>query len=419
MDWIDATFITLERHDQKEWNEIFSKREFHLHFCLGLLFPQKENISAHLPSHILLTEPKLQPSLPPEGDIPSCLFLIWFDIEEYAFLRPLLSLLVQKGRIKLNDRSLQEATVSLLHLYPGSSPSLLRKKSMEKLLEAALYAVTSSVLEEAPHDSSHIVQKALNYMQANVMRNLTLQEISRVSGVSQEHFIRLFKKEHNSPPMKYFAELRLRKSLDLLLRGWSIHDIACEMDFYNESYYCKVFKNTFGISPGTYKKNYIRSLKKSASVSEQQLLLTSHLLTEFIDTMTDFFFVKDSNFVTIVCNQAYSQFVGLPVKEICGKTDFALFPEKAATFFRMSDKLVVDSGKEKIFRKWIDYPDGRRFYMETRKTPYFGPSGNILGLVCIGRRLSLGERHSVVTEEKENAVPKSEPSRQNPETSSS
>ena len=115
--------------------------------------------------------------------------------------------------------------------------------------------------------------------------------------------------------------------------------------------------------------------------------------------MTDFFFVKDSSFVTIVCNQAYSKFVGMPVKEICGKTDFALFPEKAAAFFRMSDKLVVDSGKEKTFRKWIEYPDGRKYYMETRKTPYFGPSGNILGLVCIGRRLSLNERNRVVAEE--------------------
>ncbi len=401
MDWIDATLITLEQHSRKEWNDIFSKREFQLHFCLGLLFPQKENISAHLPSHILLTEPRFQPHFPPEEDFPSCMFLVWFDMEEFAFLRPLLSLLVQKGRIKLVDRSLQEIAASLLHLCPSPSSTLLRKKSMEKLLEAALYAITSHVLEEEPQDSSHIVQKALNYMQANVMRNLTLQEVSRVSGVSQEHFIRLFKKEHNSPPMKYFAELRLRKSLDLLLRGLSIHDIACEMNFYNESYYCKVFKNTFGISPGTYKKNYIRSLKKSVSVSEQQLLLTSHLLTEFIDTMTDFFFVKDSRFVTIVCNQAYSRFVGLPVKDICGKTDFALFPEKTATFFRMSDKLVVDSGKEKTFRKWINYPDGRKCFMETRKTPYFGPSGNILGLVCIGRRLSSKERNSVVMEDKD------------------
>lgn len=394
MDWIDSTLVTFDLRSQDEWNELFSRREFQLHFSLGLLFPAKENIIAHQPSHILLTEPKLIPAAPTEEDIPHRLFLIWFDMEEYAFLRPLLSLLAQRGRIK-PDRPIQEFSSTLLGYQPGPSATLLRRNSIEKLLEAVLYALTSFVLEEGPHDSGHIVHKALNYMQENIMHNVSLREISRVSGVSQEHLIRLFKKQQNTTPIKYFAELRLRKSLDLLLRGWSIHAIVCEMDFYNESYYCKIFKQTFGISPGTYKKNYIRSLKKNVSVSEQ-LLLTSHLLTEFIDTMTDFFFVKDSNFVTIVCNQAYSQFVGLPVKEICGKTDFALFPEKAAAFFRMSDKLVVDSGKEKVFRKWIEYPDGRRYYMETRKTPYFGPSGNILGLVCIGRRLYLDEHNSIV-----------------------
>jgi len=397
MNWIDSSLTVLEHENPEEWKELFSRREFQLHFCLVLMFPGRDVITALLPSHIFLTEPKILPPLPAGEDRPHSVFLIWFDIEEYAFLKPLLSLLVQRGKTKL-DRPLQELTATLLKHCSGPTATLLKKKSMEKLLEAVLYSLTSFVLEEGPQDSGHIVQKALNYMQANVTRNVSLQEISRVSGISQEHLIRLFKKEQNTTPMKHFAEMRLRKSLDLLLRGWSIHAIACEMNFYNESYYCKVFKNTFGVSPGTYKKNYIRSLKKNASVSEQ-LLLTSHLLTEFIDTMTDFFFVKDSSFVTIVCNQAYSQFVGMPVKDICGKTDFALFPEKAAAFFRMSDKLVMDSGKEKLFRKWIEYPDGRRYYMETRKTPYFGPSGNILGLVCIGRHLSLHERNRVVTEE--------------------
>ena len=136
MDWIDAALVTLESRDQKKWHEVFSRREFQLHFCLALLFPGKENFTAHQPSHILLTEPKLIPSAPAEEDIPYSLFLIWFDMEEYAFLRPLLSLLVQRGRIKI-DRPLQEFTSALLRHCPGPSATLLRRKSMEKLLESA------------------------------------------------------------------------------------------------------------------------------------------------------------------------------------------------------------------------------------------------------------------------------------------
>lgn len=387
MDWIDATLITFEKNDRKKVDEFFAKKEFQFHFCLALLFPQRKNLTIQ-PSHILLTEPKSLPAFPAETEQPSRAFFIWFDIEEDTFLRPHLSLLAQKGKIKLSDR-LQEFVLSLLHFCPGASSSRLRKKAIEKLLESVLYAVTSYVLEESPQNVGHIVvQKALNYMQMNVMRNLTLQELCHMIGVSQEYFIRLFKKEYNSPPMKYFAELRLYKSLTFLINGWSIHDIVCKMDFYNDSYYCKLFKNTFGVTPGKYRKKYIRYPQKHVSLSEQHLLITSHLLTEFIDTMEDFFFVKNANLVTIVCNQAYSQFVGLPIEEICGKTDFDLFSENTATFFRISDQLVIDSGKEKIFRNWVTYPDGRKCYMETRKSPYFGPSGNILGLVCLSRHLA-------------------------------
>ena len=137
MDWIDAALMTLESQDQKQWHEVFSRREFQLHFCLALLFSGKEPIAAHQPSHILLTEPKLMPSVPAEDEIPCGMFLMWFDMEEYSFLRPLLSLLVQRGRIKI-DRPIQEFTAALLRHCPGPSATLLRRTSMEKLLGSGL-----------------------------------------------------------------------------------------------------------------------------------------------------------------------------------------------------------------------------------------------------------------------------------------
>lgn len=126
MNWIDSSLTVLEHENPEEWKELFSRREFQLHFCLVLMFPGRDVITALLPSHIFLTEPKILPPLPAGEDRPHSVFLIWFDIEEYAFLKPLLSLLVQRGKTKL-DRPLQELTATLLKHCSGPTATLLKK----------------------------------------------------------------------------------------------------------------------------------------------------------------------------------------------------------------------------------------------------------------------------------------------------
>jgi len=111
------------------------------------------------------------------------------------------------------------------------------------------------------------------------------------------------------------------------------------------------------------------------------------LLKSLIDSVPDLIFYKDTNGVYLGCNTAFESFVGKAEKDIIGRTDAELFPDKEAELMNMD----IDMLSKKSYRKYeetITYPDGRDAVLETLKTPYYDCEGNIIGLIGISRDIT-------------------------------
>lgn len=126
--------------------------------------------------------------------------------------------------------------------------------------------------------------------------------------------------------------------------------------------------------------------------SESELSREKALLQSLIDSIPDLIFVKDLNGVYLSNNSAFEEFVGFGSKEIIGKTDYDLFQRDVAAFFREQDQKMLRAGVSRRNEEWVSYPDGRRVLLETLKTPYRGPDGEILGLIGISRDSTERER---------------------------
>ena len=337
--------------------------------------------------------------------IPSCfenstcyaITLCRFTIDSYERLYPFLGLLHHQGRIPIEQQTARLAE-SLLDVLRQES-HIMYTHAASHLLEALLFLIIARSQHETSNGSNIFVMRALRYMQANSTQTISLAALCKELGISQEHFIRVFKKELHISPIRYFNAMRIRKTVGMLLQGVSVQKIAYYMNFYNESHFSKMFKQYLGVTPRTYKLTRLESLRQQQIHSTPQLALTVSLLSDFVDAIPDFFFVKDLQFVTLICNHAYSHFVGKPKECICGKTDFDLFPQEDARFFRMADEQAFASGKSITFRRRVTYPDGHKLLIETTKSPYFDENGKMLGLVCVGRSLEDQSKHIFPTAE--------------------
>lgn len=125
-----------------------------------------------------------------------------------------------------------------------------------------------------------------------------------------------------------------------------------------------------------YKKLYMEFQEKEA------------LLVSLINSIPDLIFYKDINSKYLGCNKAYENYLGMKEKDIVGKSDFDIFGEETALSCRQTDLKMIQQKEHLIYEEWIDYPSGNRALLDTLKTPYYDPNGNVLGIIGVSRDIT-------------------------------
>lgn len=93
-------------------------------------------------------------------------------------------------------------------------------------------------------------------MEANFIKNLTLNEFARLCARSLSAFKRDFIKLYGISPGRWLLEKRLEHSRFLLaVTPKTIEEIIFESGFVNRSHFMKVFKEKFGLTPVRYRNS--------------------------------------------------------------------------------------------------------------------------------------------------------------------
>ncbi len=112
------------------------------------------------------------------------------------------------------------------------------------------------------------------------------------------------------------------------------------------------------------------------------------LINSLLDSIPDIIFFKDVNGVYMGCNPPFAEFVGRAREEIIGRTDYDLFDREIADAFRENDRRMLGLCESRHNEEWITYPDGRKKRIDTLKTPYRGPAGELIGILGISRDIT-------------------------------
>ena len=99
------------------------------------------------------------------------------------------------------------------------------------------------------------VRRAREYLEDNIARNVSMEELSEAAMLSPYHLSRVFKEEIGVPPHAYQIQARVGRAKSLLLRGWTASKVASETGFYDQGHFTRHFKRLVGVPPGRYAKN--------------------------------------------------------------------------------------------------------------------------------------------------------------------
>jgi AraC-like DNA-binding protein len=101
--------------------------------------------------------------------------------------------------------------------------------------------------------SDERIIKILNYIRKNISKKIKINQLSDICNLTEDHFIRLFKKELRCTPIQYINQKKIEKAqLMLIVENIPIKDIAYSLSFENISYFNRLFKQVTQYTPTQY-----------------------------------------------------------------------------------------------------------------------------------------------------------------------
>lgn len=98
--------------------------------------------------------------------------------------------------------------------------------------------------------SCPLVSQAAQLMEANIEEPLTLEDIARLSGVSQRQLQRVFRSTVGLTPTRYYSTLRLRHARELLKQtGMSVIEVSVACGFRSARHFSRAYRAVFGRAP--------------------------------------------------------------------------------------------------------------------------------------------------------------------------
>ena len=131
--------------------------------------------------------------------------------------------------------------------------------------------------------SNELVCNILDYIDINVNRKISIEDIALKFFYNRYYIMKLFKRELGISINNYINYIRIKNSVNEFYNSnYSITRIAINNGFYSLEYYSEIFSKIMGVSPRVY-LNYCKS---SVRVSYEELEIISSnlvLLQDVID----------------------------------------------------------------------------------------------------------------------------------------
>ena len=96
--------------------------------------------------------------------------------------------------------------------------------------------------------------KALKYIQENIHKNISIDDIANAACITKSYMARLFKQNFGVSPLHYINQKKIDKAQLLLLTdSCNIKELAYILGYNDHSYFIRLFKKHTGMTPQEYR----------------------------------------------------------------------------------------------------------------------------------------------------------------------
>lgn len=183
--------------------------------------------------------------------------------------------------------------------------------------------------------------------------------------------------------------LKAKNNFDKVLKGEYLNlveeygDENLIRSFWLDNY-SPIFDGSEIIGIAVYVTDISQQKEFEAELAQKNLLLKT-----LINTIPDSIYVKDKNLRRIIANKTNVKRLGFDNEnQVLGKKDEEILPKEVADRIVEVDKKVIEGNFIINLEEKITTKDNGEIYVSTTKVPMYDDSGEIVGLVGIGRDIT-------------------------------
>lgn len=144
-----------------------------------------------------------------------------------------------------------------INLYLKFDVILEQKNTDEGILSTKV--IYNEILECIKNKKkySKLVLHVINYLETNYyLSDININDIAKNLEVTPSYLSKLLKKETGLSFVEYLTDIRIKKSIILMMDTTiKIYDVAELVGYSNQHYFCRAFKKIKGISPTEYRRS--------------------------------------------------------------------------------------------------------------------------------------------------------------------
>src|SRR5499426_2907915 len=176
--------------------------------------------------------------------------------------RTSLSLLFREPLTPLNDDAKLRATIESIASEIESHDAGWREEIRSLVNQLTVYLLRAHVNAQRSDEIElsrvgivdRRLRRAIEFMNDNCGRELSLAEIAGAAYLSEFHFSRLFKKITGATPHAYLASLRIERARRLLAESdLPIAEVGAEVGYTSQSHFTKIFREATGMTPKAFR----------------------------------------------------------------------------------------------------------------------------------------------------------------------
>lgn len=131
----------------------------------------------------------------------------------------------------------------------GFGADTLRNTLLLQLLVLVNRLVPEAPADRRPRAYDDKIEQTLSYINENLDRELTVEQLAARIYLSRYHFMRLFKEQTGSTVHAYIRRKRLLRAAKLIRGGAPVSRVAADTGYADYSAFYRAFRDCFGASP--------------------------------------------------------------------------------------------------------------------------------------------------------------------------